>query len=66
MFQNKKADIATVSEQAYKACIADATKESEAEIAIYDLAEQNAKNIIEALISPFIEQFDPEYELEIN
>lgn len=66
MFQNDKADASTVSERAYKACIEDVTIESEAEAEIYELAEQNAKNIIEALISPFIEQLDPEYELEIK
>lgn len=66
IFHNKKANTSTVSEQAYKACIADVTNESEKEEAIYDLAEQNAKNIIKALISPFIEQLDSDYELEIN
>jgi hypothetical protein len=66
IFHNKKANTSTVSEQAYKACIADVTNESEKEAAIYDLAEQNAKNIIKALISPFIEQLDSDYELEIN
>jgi hypothetical protein len=65
IFHNKKANTSTVSEQAYKACIADVTNESEKEAAIYDLAEQNAKNIIKALISPFIEQLDSDYELEI-
>jgi hypothetical protein len=66
MFENNKANTNTVSEQAYKACIADATSESEKESKIYDLAKQNAKNIMEALISPFIEQLNSEYKLEIN
>ncbi len=66
IFINDKANTSTVSEQAYKACIADVTEESEKEDEIFDLAEQNAKNIIKALISPFIEQLDSDYELVIN
>lgn len=66
MFENDEADNNTVSEKAYKACIADATKESKKEKAIYELAEQNAKNIMKALVKPFIEQFDSEYELVIG
>ncbi len=66
IFINKKANKSTVSGKAYKECIADATNESEKEAAIYDLAEQNAKNIMKALINPFIEQLDSDYELEIS
>ena len=65
MFQNDKANKSSVSEQAYKACIEDATSKSQEESAIYELAETNAMNIIEALIKPFIEDFDPEYKLDI-
>jgi hypothetical protein len=66
IFLNKKANTSTVSEQAYKACKEDAAEESTKEAAIYELADQNARNIIEALINPFIGQLDSEYELEIN
>ena len=34
--------------------------------AIAELAEQNAQNIVEALLSPFVEQLDSEYQLEIH
>ena len=40
--------------------------ESKNETAIYELAEENAHNIIEALIRPFIEQLDDEYQLQID
>lgn len=66
IFMNDKANNATVSETAYKKCIEDVTKESNNENAIYELAEQNAHNIIEALISPFVEQLDSEYKLQID
>ena len=64
--ENEKANTETVSEEAYKKCIEDVTSESNSEDAIYELAEQNARNIVEALISPFVEQLDSEYRLEIQ
>lgn len=66
IFENEKANTETVSEEAYKKCIGDVTSESNSEDAIYELAEQNARNIVEALISPFVEQLDSEYRLEIQ
>ncbi len=66
MFENKKADTETVSQEAYKAAIADVTEESKNETAIYELAKQNAVNIVEALVKPFVQQVDPEYQIEIR
>lgn len=66
MFENEKANTENVSQQAYKAAIEDVTNESSSEDAIYELAEQNAKNIVEALVSPFVKQLDAEYKLEIE
>lgn len=66
IFENSKANTETVSEEAYKKCIEDVTNESSSEDAIYELAEQNAQNIVEALLSPFVEQLDSEYQLEIH
>lgn len=66
IFVDNKANTATVSEEAYKKCIEDVTNESNTENAIYELAEQNAQNIVEALISPFVEQLDSEYQLKID
>lgn len=66
IFINNAANTETVSEEAYKKCIEDVTNESNSENAIYELAEQNAHNIIEALISPFVEQLDDEYKLQIE
>ena len=66
MFENEKANTENVSQQAYKAAIEDVTNESSGEDAIYELAEQNAKNIVEALVSPFVKQLDSEYKLEIE
>ena len=66
IFMNNKANTQTVSEQAYKKCIKDVTKESNSTDEIYESARQNARNIGEALISPFVEQLDSEYKLEIK
>lgn len=66
IFENNKANTETVSEEAYKKCIEDVTNESNNEDAIYELAKQNAQNIAEALLSPFIEQLDSDYQLVIH
>lgn len=66
IFINNTANTATVSEEAYKKCKEDAIEESKTKNAIYDIAEQNLQNIIEALISPFVEQLDSEYQLQID
>ena len=66
IFINKQANSSTVSQQAYKACIQDAAQESSRNGAILTLADENAQNIIEALIQPFVQQLDAGYQLEIN
>lgn len=66
IFMDKNANTSTVSEEAYKKCIEDVQNETVSENEIYNLAEQNAHNIIEALISPFIKQLDSEYKIEID
>lgn len=66
IFNDLDANTATVSEEAYQACIEDATNESQAEEKIYELARQNAKNIVKALVNPFVEQLGTDYKLEIE
>lgn len=66
LFENDKANTENVSQEAYKACIEDVKNECNTEDAIYELAEQNAKNIVEALIKPFVSQLDEEYTLVIE
>lgn len=66
IFINDKANTSTVSQQAFKACEADVQAESEQQTAIYELAKQNAVNILTALTKPIVEQLDAEYELKIS
>ena len=64
IFNNDKAN--TVSQQAYKACEEDAKQESEKQQAIYELAKQNACNVLRALIQPIVEQADAEFTLTVE
>jgi len=66
IFVNEKANNETVTQKAYEACKADVNNECTQEDAIYELARQNAKNVIEALIKPFVSQMDEEYILVIQ
>lgn len=61
IFMNDKANTETASAQAYKACEADVALESENQPAIFELAQQNAENMVRALVVPFLKQMDPEY-----
>ena len=63
---NEKANTSTVSQQAFKVCEADVKNESEQQSAIYELAKQNAINVLTALTKPIIEQVDAEYTLVIE
>lgn len=66
IFENDKSNNETVSEQAYKKCIEDVQNAVNDEKTIYELAHQNAENIIEALIKPFVNKVDSEYQLIID
>ena len=66
IFINDKANTSTVSQQAFKACEADVQAESEQQAKIYELAKQNAINILTALTKPIVEQLDAEYKLKIS
>lgn len=66
IFYNQKLNTSTVTETAYKACEADVEKESREQQAIYELAEQNAKNVLTALVKPIVDQSDTEYSLIVE
>lgn len=66
IFENKKAETETVTQEAYKAAIKDVKKEITDKDALYTLAADNAQNVIEALVKPFVKQLDNEYTLEIK
>ena len=66
IFIDKNANSSTVSEQAFKICKYDVRYESENQEVIIELAQQNAENVIRALVAPFVEQVDAEYEIVIE
>ncbi len=66
MFQNDKTNKSAVTGEAYNVCIDDATNESAKIDPIFKLAEENARNVITALVNPFINQMDRKYKLDIN
>lgn len=69
MFIDKKFNTSGVIGTAYKACIDDVRKKSQNEEKIYELAQENAENIIKALIMPFVEDLSADgitYTLEIK
>lgn len=65
IIENKKLDTKTISQEAYNKCIEDVSNETSKEQAIYSLAQENAKNILIALIEPFVKQVNDQYVLEI-
>lgn len=65
IFQNKKLNKSAVSSEAYKACIEDATMESNQNTALFELAEENAKKVISALVSPVLSSLESKYSLEV-
>lgn len=66
IFLNPKANTSTVTQAAFQACEADVQQECQEQTAIYDLAKQNAVNVLTALIHPLLEQLDTEYQLVID
>ena len=66
IFVDKKANTETVSEEAYKLCKYDVKHESENQEAIIDLAQQNAENVVIALVKPFVDQVDAEYQIVVE
>ena len=61
IFYNKKANTSSVTQEAFRACEEDVRRESEAQDAIFELAQQNAVNILTALTKPLVDQFAAEY-----
>ncbi len=66
IFNNEKTNTSTISQIAFKACEEDARQESQKQNAIFELARQNAQNILTALIKPIVEQLDSEYQLIVE
>ena len=66
MFFNDNANTTAVTAQALKACEEDVGIESAQENAIFELAQENAENIVKALTVPIVEQWEEGYEIEVE
>lgn len=66
IFFNKNANKSTVTSEAQKVCEADVQKESKKQDEILRLAQQNAVNVIKALVNPIMEQLDADYTLIVE
>ena len=66
MFLDQKEDNVGITERAYKACEEDVVEESKTQENIYELARDNAQNVLKALTNPIIQQALPEYTLVIE
>ena len=61
MFQRDKYDTSGVSREAYAACNEDVHSEASTQKAIFELAYQNAINIVTGLVRPVVLQADSTY-----
>lgn len=66
IFFNKNANKSTVTSEAQKVCEADVQEESKKQDEILRLAQQNAVNVIKALVNPIMEQLDADYTLVVE
>lgn len=66
IFEKKKYETETVSQEAYAACKADLEQKAAGEQSLLAMAKDNAKEAVTALIEPWVQQIDKEYTLEIN
>ena len=66
IFTDKKYDKSSVIQEAYGKCQDDLKEKSENDEDLLNIAQENAKQVVTALVSPWVEQIDPEYVLEVN
>ena len=66
IFEEKKYETETVSQEAYKACRADLEKKAMEEGHLLATAKENAVDAVNALMTPWIEQLDEEYQVEVK
>lgn len=66
IFEKDKYETETVSQEAYKACIDDLERRAKEEDTLLSMAKENAVDAMTALITPWIEQIDEEYMVEVK
>ena len=66
IFEKVKYETETVSQEAYKASLDDLEKKANSEKDLLSMAKENAVDAITALITPWVEQIDEQYTVEIK
>lgn len=66
MFQNEKYNTPKVVAEAYGLCENDALSECANQKAIFEIAKQNAGNVLKAMVEPIVKQIDAEYSVVID
>lgn len=66
IFEKKKYETETVSQEAYAACKEDLEKRVKEEQSLLSMAKENATEAVKALIEPWVQQVDKEYTVEIK
>lgn len=66
IFSDEQYETETVSQEAYKASLTDLKNKANKEESLLSLARDNAVAAIKALISPWVEQIDGEYTVEVK
>ncbi len=66
MFFDNKANASTVTAEALKACEEDVNEESKKQNAIFELAQENAENVVKALVEPIVEQLGEGYKVTVE
>ena len=66
IFEKKKYNTETVFKEAYDVCQKDLDNRAANETKLLDLAKENAKQVIEAMVKPWVEQVNSEYTVVIE
>lgn len=66
IYEDEKYNEEKVTLKAYDVCIEDVKKKTASEEKLFDMARENAKSAIEALLKPWVEEIDKEYKIVIK
>lgn len=66
IFEKDKYETETVSQEAYHACCGDLENKAKEEASLLNIARDNAVEVVNALIAPWVEQTDEEYHVEVR
>lgn len=66
IFEKEKYNDENVFKEAYAKCQEDLDARAASEDKLLTMAKENADQVIEALVSPWVEQIDPDYEIEVR